>query len=118
MDPGEPDDTRARADGAAQPLHHLLHRSLGGCIIERNPASASTVALAGKTDRLVVHVVLVGRGEDFVAGLERESVVDEGKALRCAVCERHLIRPPAEIICRSALHPGWKTLRMCLLRKE
>src|SRR2546421_4717340 len=110
MDPGEPDDARARADGAAQMLHNLFRRSRGGRIVERNPARACTVALGGKTDRLVVHVMVVSRGEDFIAGLERESVVDEGKALRRAVRQRHLIRSPAKIIRCSALHPRWKRL--------
>ena len=58
--------------------------------------------------------MVVSRGEDFIAGLERESVVDEGKALRRAVRQRHLIRSPAKIIRCSALHPRWKTPHVAL----
>jgi hypothetical protein len=48
--------------------------------------------------------VVVRRAQDLVAGLQRESVVDQGQALRRAVGECHLLESAAEVVRRGTLH--------------
>src|SRR5438876_207328 len=116
--PREPDDARARADGAAQAFHHLFRRRRFRRIVGRNAPPAGAIALGGQADRLVMHVMVMSRGEDLVAGSEGEAVVDQGETRRRAVGERNLVRPPAEILRGRLLHPHRKGNILRLLPEE
>ena len=62
--------------------------------VQRHAPPGRAGFLGGEANRLVMHVVVVRRAEDFVARLQRQPLVDEGKPLGRAVRERDLFGLP------------------------
>ena len=69
----------------ADALQQAVDQAVGAGAARRRRTSAilrmlAPLRSAGQADRFVVRVVVVHRGQHFVAGLERQAVVDQGQA--------------------------------------
>jgi len=97
MHPGEPDHACRRLQGRAQAIDHLCGVRLAGTIVKRDAPRGGALPLGGEADRLVMRIVIVRGGEDLVARLKPQSVIDERQSRGRVAGERDLVALSAEV---------------------
>ena len=122
MNPGDADDARVRSDLAAD----MIHDPVGGDAVPRVPhrhlAPRRAIALGGQADRFVVHIVIVVRRQDLIAGFQRQAVIDQRQTRRRVLRHGDVLRIRADVFGERGGHAqgnvGFRRLEQSALDGE
>src|ERR1700732_4357853 len=79
MDPGNADSASAWAKGASDAVDNGVFRDRVETVKKNDLSHRGACPLCCQTDRFVMREVVVGRGENLLAGLEWQAVINERK---------------------------------------
>src|SRR5580704_18373193 len=98
MDPGNADSTSARAKGASDAADNGVIRDRVKPVKKDDLSHRGACPLCCQTDRFVMREVVVGRGEDLLAGLEGQAVINECKPHGCIARQGNLLRSASDVL--------------------
>src|ERR1700732_1082720 len=98
MDPSNADSTSARAKGASDAADNGVFGDRGETVRKDDLSHRGACPLCCQTDRFVMREVVVGRGEDLLAGLEWQGGINERKPHGRIARQGNFLRPASDIL--------------------
>src|SRR6202047_566951 len=98
MDPGNADSTRAWAKGASDAVDNGVFRDRVETVKKDDLSHRGACPLCCETDRFVMREVVVGRGENLLAGLEWQAVINECKPHGGITRQGNLLRSASDVL--------------------
>src|SRR3984893_818165 len=98
MDPGNADSTSAWAKGASDAVDNRLFRDRVETVKKDDLSHRSACPLCCQTDRFVMREVVVGRGENLLAGSEWQAVINKRKPHGRIARQGNLLRSASYVL--------------------
>src|SRR5439155_9505473 len=98
VDPGHAHGSRLWSDRFANAFGYFVRRNRAVGIEKRNLATGCSTAAGGKSNRFVMHVVIVRSREYLIAFTQRQSMVNNGQPGSRVLGQRDVLRVAADVI--------------------
>ena len=104
LHPRDADGSRLRRDRARHAIDDLLGAGGGGRVEHRDIPHRAAGARRGETNRLVMGIVIVLGGDDFLIAADPQTLIGHRERLGRIGCQRDLTRLSTDVVGERALH--------------